>query len=138
MLISVGRDDLLHVRGSAERRRHSVQPILVIVHIVTLRSWRRDVGQHSMVMAVLLDRRRYRCWNVWNARRRSRKTARSMTLQYRVIGHRCKHQALLVVVLAEDFVITQIKFIADAEPARREIKLKIGKAVQGHSRLFPR
>lgn len=59
-----------------------------------------------------------------------------MALQDRVIGHRCKHQALLVVVLAEDFVITQIKFIADAEPARKEIKLKIGKAVQGHLRLF--
>lgn len=60
MLISVGRDDLLHVRGSSEGRRHPVQSVLVVIHVViVLRSWRCNVREQSMVVAVLLDRRGY-------------------------------------------------------------------------------
>lgn len=40
VLISVGRNNLLHMRWGSKRRRHTVQPIGVVIHIIVLRSRR--------------------------------------------------------------------------------------------------
>lgn len=50
-----------------------------------------------------------------------------MTLQDRMVRHRSKHQTLFVVILAQNFVITQIKLVANAESRteRNELKLKL-------------
>lgn len=40
VLISVGRNNLLHMRWGSKRRRHTVQPIGVVIHVIVLRSRR--------------------------------------------------------------------------------------------------
>lgn len=54
-------------------------------------------------------------------------TLANLTFQHRVIGHRGKHQPLLVVVLAEDFVLAQVELVSDAEPM---VALLTGEALQ--------
>ena len=46
-----------------------------------------------------------------------------------VEGHRCKHEPLLVVVLAQNLVVAQVKLVADAEPEQPQKKTVVNGCV---------
>lgn len=40
-----------------------------------------------------------------------------------VVGHICKHQPFFVIIFAEDFVVAEVKPIADTKPGEKVVSL---------------